>query len=99
VLDWKSNKLGSNALDYSRGRLDEAMWHHHYELQGLIYLAALHRYLKLRIPSYDYQNNIGGILYLFVRGVRPAWPSAGIWHKLPEQEMIERMDDLFFSGC
>jgi exodeoxyribonuclease V beta subunit len=95
VLDWKSNKLGSMAQDYSRERLDEAMWHHNYELQGLIYLAALHRYLKLRIPAYDYQANIGGVLYLFVRGVRPAWPSAGIWHKLPELELIESMDALF----
>lgn len=97
VLDWKSNKIGSNAEEYSRERLNEAMFHHAYELQGLIYITALHRYLKLRIPGYDYKVHIGGILYLFIRGVRPAWPSAGIWHDLPDPLLIESLDALFSS--
>ena len=99
VLDWKSNKLGTTAADYSGPSIDEAMFGHAYELQGLIYLTALHRYLKRRINAYHYREHIGGILYLFVRGVRPAWPSAGIWHKLPEPELIEALDALFSSGA
>ncbi|HQC19219.1 MAG TPA: PD-(D/E)XK nuclease family protein, partial [Smithella sp.] len=97
VLDWKSNKLGISAAEYSRSSVDEAMFNHAYEFQGLIYLIALHRYLKLRISKYDYSRHMGGILYLFVRGVRPAWPSAGIWHKLPEPALIESLDALFSS--
>jgi len=97
VLDWKSNKTGLNAQDYSRERLNEEMFHHAYELQGLIYLTALHRYLKLRIPGYDYNVHMGGMFYLFVRGVKPAWPSAGIWHDLPNPALIESLDALFSS--
>lgn len=97
VLDWKSNKLGAGAADYSRSSVDKAMFNHAYEFQGLIYLIALHRYLKLRISKYDYRRHMGGLLYLFVRGVRPAWPSAGIWHKLPEPALIESLDALFSS--
>ena len=97
VLDWKSNKLGTHAEAYSRPSVDEAMFSHAYEFQGLIYLTALHRYLKLRIHQYDYNRHMGGILYLFVRGVRPAWPSAGIWHKLPEPALIESLDALLSS--
>lgn len=97
VLDWKSNKTGTRAEDYSRHRLHQEMFHHAYELQGLIYLTALHRYLKSRIPEYDYRVHIGGMIYLFVRGVKPAWPSAGIWHDLPEAALIESLDALFYS--
>lgn len=95
VLDWKSNKTGGDAADYARERLDLEMHHHAYELQGLIYLTALHRYLQVRLPGYDYETHIGGILYLFVRGVRPAWPGAGVWHDLPEDALIESLDALF----
>jgi exodeoxyribonuclease V beta subunit len=95
VLDWKSNRLGTREEDYSRGRLDEEMSRHAYELQGLIYLTALHRYLRSRLPGYDCGTHIGGILYLFVRGVRPEWPSAGIWHDRPAPALIESLDGLF----
>ncbi|HLA27946.1 MAG TPA: UvrD-helicase domain-containing protein [Syntrophales bacterium] len=95
VLDWKSNKLGLQAEDYNLERLDREMYRHCYELQGLIYLAALHRYLKFRIPNYDYKRYIGGILYLFIRGVRLQWPAAGIWHALPDQGLVDDLDVLF----
>ncbi len=98
VVDWKSNKLGAGAADYARERLNEEMFKHAYELQGLIYLTALHRYLKDRIPAYDYNIHIGGIFYLFVRGVKSAWPFAGIWCDLPEAALIESMDALFSTG-
>jgi exodeoxyribonuclease V beta subunit len=98
VLDWKSNKIGTKAEDYSRGRLDEAMFRHAYELQALIYLTALHRYLKVRLPDYDYSVHMGGVFYLFVRGVRPEWPSAGIWHDLPDPALIESLDAIFSSA-
>ncbi len=99
VLDWKSNYLGSQPEDYSRARLTETMFHHAYGLQAMIYLTALHRYLKKRLPGYDYDLHIGGILYLFVRGVRPSWPAAGIWHDLPPREMMAALDTLFSTAA
>jgi exodeoxyribonuclease V beta subunit len=41
----------------------------HYPLQLLLYTAALHRYLRWRLPGYDPDRNLGGGVYLFVRGM------------------------------
>lgn len=94
VLDWKSNHLGFRAADYDPGHLTEEMFRHAYEWQALIYLTALHRYLRFRLPGYDYEKHIGGILYLFVRGIRPAWPGAGIWYDLPPRGLVEELSTL-----
>jgi exodeoxyribonuclease V beta subunit len=42
---------------------------HHYPLQALLYSVALHRYLRWRLPDYDPAVHLGGIAYLFVRGM------------------------------
>jgi len=98
VLDWKSNHLGARPEDYARPRLAEEMFRHAYELQALIYLTALHRYLRLRQPDYNYDVQMGGVFYLFIRGVRPSWPDAGIWHDRPARALIEELDDLFSAA-
>ena len=77
VLDWKSNHLGNAAPDYAREAIAQAMRDHGYHLQQLIYAVALDRYLRRRLPRYDRDLHFGGVLYLFVRGVRPAWQAAG----------------------
>ena len=41
----------------------------HYALQALLYTVALHRYLRWRLPGYDPEQHLGGVLYLFVRGM------------------------------
>ena len=41
----------------------------HYGLQALLYTAALHRYLRWRVPGYDPEQHLAGVLYLFVRGM------------------------------
>ena len=45
------------------------MQHAHYALQALLYTVALHRYLRWRLPGYDPERNLAGVLYLFVRGM------------------------------
>jgi exodeoxyribonuclease V beta subunit len=42
-----------------------------YVLQSLLYTVALHRHLRLRLGAsrYAYEQNFGGVLYLFVRGM------------------------------
>ncbi len=72
IVDWKSNHLGDTAADYAAAPLEAAMASHAYHLQALLYTVALHRYLKTRVRDYSYDTHIGGYLYLFVRGVRPA---------------------------
>ena len=41
----------------------------HYPLQALLYLVALHRYLRWRLPGYDADAHLAGAGYLFVRGM------------------------------
>ena len=38
-------------------------------LQALLYTVALHRYLRWRLPRYDPERHLGGVLYLFLRGM------------------------------
>ncbi len=79
VLDWKSNWIGSplskehssscGPSNYSICKMDEEMYHHHYPLQAHIYLLALHRFLKWRLPDYSPQKHLGGYIYVFLRGL------------------------------
>ena len=48
------------------------MAEHHYPLQALLYAVALHRYLRWRLPDYDPAVHLGGVAYLFVRGMTGA---------------------------
>jgi exodeoxyribonuclease V beta subunit len=59
----------------------------------VLYLLALHRLLKLRLPDYDYEQHMGGALYLFLRGSQS--PTRGIHAERPPRELIESLDRLF----
>jgi exodeoxyribonuclease V beta subunit len=102
IIDWKSNHLGASPADYGATALEAAMAHHAYHLQALLYMVALHRYLKARWPGYDYDAHIGGYSYLFVRGVRPDWRDgavpAGVHARRPARELIEALDALTSAG-
>jgi len=76
VLDWKSNHLGYSPGDYEQAALAVAMAQHGYHLQSLLYSVALTRYLAKRLRDYRHDAHFGGVLYLFVRGVRPEWKCA-----------------------
>jgi exodeoxyribonuclease V beta subunit len=72
VVDYKTNWLGADALssaDYVPDAMATAMRSAHYPLQALLYSAALHRYLRWRQPGYDPEEHLGGVLYLFLRGM------------------------------
>lgn len=99
VLDYKSNWLGGKAQDYDRERLGAAMSEHRYQLQYLLYLLALHRYLRTRLPDYDYERHVGGAFYLFLRGMDPgAGMSRGVWFDRPSKECINELDELMRGG-
>ena len=98
IVDWKSNHLGERREDYAGPGLVAAMDHHLYVLQALIYTLALHRYLRLRLAGYDYERDVGGALYLFLRGVRPDWRDgahgAGVHLVRPPLALITALDAL-----
>ncbi|MGK0348318.1 MAG: exodeoxyribonuclease V beta subunit, partial [Myxococcota bacterium] len=74
---------------------------HHYYLQYHLYTLALHRYLRWRIPDYDYDTHIGGVYYLFFRGmVGPETPSdggtvGGSFFDRPPADVIHALDAAF----
>ncbi len=92
VVDYKSNHLGDTEQDYQTQSLDEAMVAHDYPLQYLIYSLALHRYLKLRIPDYQPQKHLGGVYYLFIRGMKPEWGQAGVFYNQLDEKILEAFD-------
>jgi exodeoxyribonuclease V beta subunit len=75
VVDYKTNWLGSfdgevlKVGDYAPARMAQAMMSAHYPLQASLYAVAVHRMLRWRQPAYDPAVHLGGVLYLFVRGM------------------------------
>jgi exodeoxyribonuclease V beta subunit len=66
VLDYKTNRLPA----YDPESLRRAVRHQDYDLQYLIYLVALRRWLRLRRSDvFDDARDLGGAVYLFLRGI------------------------------
>ncbi len=74
VVDYKTNRLSGVDEEltlghYTPAAMAEAMMASHYPLQALLYCVALHRFLRRRMAGYDPDRHLGGVLYLFVRGM------------------------------
>lgn len=112
VVDYKTNWLGAPvasgeplvAEHYSPAAMADAMRHAHYPLQALLYSVALHRYLRWRLPSYDPATHLGGVLYLFVRGMcGPETPTVdgtphGVFAWSPPTALVTDLSDLLHGG-
>lgn len=96
VADWKSNYLGPRDEDYSPEAMTQEVLLKRYDVQYALYLLALHRLLRSRLPDYDYNRHIGGAVYFFLRGWQA--PSQGIVFDKPPEAFIEQLDQLFLSG-
>ncbi len=109
VVDYKTNRLGapdaepdrpSTAADYAADRLAEAMLHSHYPLQAMLYSVVAHRYLRWRLPGYHPETHLGGVLYLYLRGMcGPETPEtdghpAGVFSWQPPADLVVAMSDL-----
>ncbi|KAA8960268.1 exodeoxyribonuclease V subunit beta [Mycobacterium sp.] len=104
VVDYKTNHLGGTAADYCRARLADAMLHSDYPLQALLYTAVLHRFLRWRVPGYDPARQLGGVLYLFVRGMCGADTPVvddqpcGVFGWQPPARLVVALSDLLDAG-
>ena len=105
VVDYKTNRLGEpgqplTAADYSPARMAEAMLHSDYPLQALLYCVVLHRFLRWRQPGYDPATHLGGVLYLFLRGMCGAdtpvtdGQPAGVFGWQPPAALVVALSDL-----
>jgi len=93
ILDWKSNYLGFKIADYDAAGVLNAMDENNYHLQYLIYTVALKKYLTSRIPDFDYETQFGGVIYLFLRGLRKG-STHGVFKARPSLKIVERMEAL-----
>ncbi|MEJ2589840.1 MAG: exodeoxyribonuclease V subunit beta [Candidatus Thiodiazotropha sp.] len=93
LADYKSNWLGDGVEAYHQTALRDAMVEHHYPLQYALYTLALHRYLGLRLPGYDYERHFGGVYYLFLRGMQPSSGAQfGVVAERPPLAFIDALD-------
>jgi exodeoxyribonuclease V beta subunit len=114
VVDYKSNRLDPHrtgrcpiehyGLDFMRHAMEQGA----YYLQYHIYVLAFHRYLRLRLGRdahgqnlYDYDRDMGGVYYLFLRGmIGEKTPMDGRYRHgcffdKPPFEVIDALDRLF----
>ena len=105
IVDYKTNWLGPRdepltAFSYRPEALDAAMGHSDYPLQALLYAAVLHRFLRWRQPGYDPETHLGGVLYLYLRGMcGPDTPlvdgePCGIFVWRPPVALLDDLSDL-----
>ena len=88
IVDWKSNYLGASPEDYAGAQLSTVMGREFYTLQYHLYIVALHRFLELRLPDYQYDKHFGGVYYLFLRGMGPTG-EYGVLFDRPATERIK----------
>jgi exodeoxyribonuclease V beta subunit len=109
LADYKTNRLASpdetlTSWHYRPEAVQAEMLAAHYPLQALLYAVALHRYLRWRLRDYDPERNLGGVLYLFVRGMSAvesaptSAPPPGVWSWRPPTQLVESLSDLFDRG-
>jgi exodeoxyribonuclease V beta subunit len=109
VVDYKTNWLGIGdepltAWHYRPEALTRAMREAHYPLQALLYSVALHRFLRWRQPGYQPDLHLGGVLYLFLRGMcGPRTPvtddlAAGVFAWSPPPVLVADLSDLLHGG-
>ena len=109
VVDYKTNWLAPpgeelTAWHHRPAALRAEMTHAHYRLQALLYVVALHRYLRWRLPGYSASRNLAGAHYLFVRGMTgPDTPlvdgaPCGVFTWQPSPELVEALSDVLDRG-
>jgi exodeoxyribonuclease V beta subunit len=108
VADWKSNVIGTvqhcGPNDYGAAAMAQLMANNHYPLQAHLYLVALHRYLRWRLPGYTPEQHLGGYAYVFLRGVPgpvagdPAEGVPGVLVERPPLQRLLALDALLREG-
>jgi exodeoxyribonuclease V beta subunit len=94
ILDWKSNYLGDQLADYQQAQIKAAMNENNYHLQYLLYTVAVKKYLSDRLPDFDYERDFGGVIYLFIRGVRRG-TDYGLFTTKPSLQTIQQLEKIF----
>jgi exodeoxyribonuclease V beta subunit len=85
--------------DYGEDALNQTMINDFYILQYHLYTLALHQYLRLRLPEYNYETAFGGVFYLFIRGIDPDQDQEyGIYKDVPNKDLINALGEALIPG-
>lgn len=110
IVDYKTNWLAGpgeelTAWHHRPAALASEMRRAHYGLQALLYTVALHRYLRWRVPGYDPERNLAGVLYLFLRGMTGAQTPlvggapCGVFAWRPSGALVQALSDVLDGGA
>jgi len=94
LVDWKTNLAGGQLANFAPDRLAAEMHKNQYCFQYLLYLAGFFRFLSARGVTVDrdfYEQNFGGVYYLFLRGISPSHPGRGIYFDKPDYGLLEAL--------
>jgi exodeoxyribonuclease V beta subunit len=91
VLDYKTDVL-AGADAYAPAALEAEVPARGYDLQYLLYSVALRRWLRQRHDD-DVDARLGGVVYLFVRGLGDA-PGHGLFRKSPDPVLLGELERL-----
>lgn len=96
MIDYKSNYLGNSYSRYTQQKILKSIFESRYDVQILFYSLALYRFLKTNLPNFSYENDFGGVMYLYLRGMNSFDArSSGQFYVKPSEALIERLDKLF----
>lgn len=103
IVDYKTNRLGPDELlleHYSQAAMAAEMRRTHYPLQALLYAVALHRFLSARLAGYQPHRHLGGVGYLFVRGMGgpETGPDTGVFSWYPPAGLVVALSELLSDG-
>lgn len=110
VVDYKTNRIPVVPGDeltsshYTQAAMARAMIEAHYPLQALLYCVALHRHLDHRLRGYRPEQHLGGVGYLFVRGMAgTATPVAkglpnGVFTWCPSAALVQAASRVLAGG-
>ncbi|MEX1011206.1 MAG: exodeoxyribonuclease V subunit beta [Balneolaceae bacterium] len=91
ILDYKSNWLGKSVEEYGTDSLAGEVTESGYDLQYHLYLLAVRRYLQSTLPDFEYDRHFGGVLYLFVRGMRQG-SNMGVYRDRPDRTLLDLLE-------
>lgn len=96
MIDYKSNYFGNSYSRYTQQKILKSIFESRYDVQILFYSLALYRFLKTSLPNFSYENDFGGVMYLYLRGMNSFDArSSGQFYVKPSEALIERLDKLF----
>ena len=101
IIDWKSNAFGAVKEEFFGARLEAQMIKKRYVLQYLCYLAALLKFLEQRLQKKVdealYNEYVGGVYYIFLRGMVFEQPG-GVFSAQVPYKTVRALADVISCG-